>query len=106
MSSPETGQILVALIGFGVGLYLLVRLAIGREVISSRWRTVQLSPLLTRLASVMAALTVFAIAVLLLPTNPLSGPASIVAAGAPGIGLLLLILSAWPATKSWGGRGG
>jgi len=96
-------EIVASLVGLSTGMFILVRVALGHEVISSHpWRGVELSPLLTRLSSGLFAFTFVAMAALIFPGTPLQELAALLLAAASAGCLGLLVLAAIPGPSSWG----
>jgi hypothetical protein len=101
-------QLAVFLVGILLGLGMIIWLLTGHELMRSRQRIgarhVELSPLLTRVASAMMALEAMTLGVLTLPTVPLEGPVLVVGVTAPVACLLCIVLGAIPETHGWGRR--
>ena len=98
----------VSLLGILTGLGILIWLLTGYEWIRSRSTlggvVIQLSPLLTRIASAMVALMLVALAFAIAPDSNLDGLAGGVGSAAAAIMVLCLVIGAVPQTQTWGRR--
>ena len=98
----------VSLLGILTGLGILIWLLTGHEWIRSRSTlggvVIQLSPLLTRIASAMAALSLIALGLAIAPESQIQGSAFGVGAAAAALSVVCLVLGAVPQTHTWGRR--